>query len=340
MLSQLQGGQERFIGTFGKSLGKSPAHRYGSVKGEMWAVYLALKNFRHILRYKPFVLRTDSQAIALAKGFEDESGGARRWVEYLRSFECQTVHISGKSNVMADAISRRTDLPDMDVREQTELAEEADTINEVSLLVGRLSTEEENLLMSDTLDSSDTMGFTFPKQILQKIQDLPQWILPWKEYRAWEVEGLCPAREEEDTYVRAVEGETEDEMDGQRSGLGIETEVTDPTTIGATSFVTLQDRDPMFGKIKEYVRTKIWPDVQSRTKLESDYYAVRQKLFLGEQGLLKYKNTRFCVPNAYQLDIIKGMHTLGHLGVRQTRAQLERHYFWPGMRGAVEEFVR
>ena len=96
----------------------------------------------------------------------------------------------------------------------------------------------------------------------------------------------------------------------------------------------------MFGKIKEYVRTKIWPDVQSRTKLESDYYAVRQKLFLGEQGLLKYKNTRFCVPNAYQLDIIKGMHTLGHLGVRQTRAQLERHYFWPGMRGAVEEFVR
>ena len=61
---------------------------------------------------------------------------------------------------------------------------------------------------------------------------------------------------------------------------------------------------------------------------------------MGEQGLLKYKNTRFCVPSAYQLDIIKGMHTLGHLGVRQTRAQLERHYFWPGMRGAVEGFVR
>jgi len=179
ILSQEQNGQERFIGCMGKTLNRHQKN-YGSVKGELWALHLALFHFRHILRFKRFIIRTDSQAIALAKGFEDESGGARRWIERLQSFDADIVHIKGKDNIMADAISRRTDLPEMDPWEEREAQDEADTICALEGAPTQTDHEQSGTDIEVELEDPLTIGANSFKKIQEKdleIERVKKWIL-------------------------------------------------------------------------------------------------------------------------------------------------------------------
>ena len=62
ILSQKQGGKERFLGCVAKKCNAAESN-YSSTKGELAAVVLGLRKFEHFLRAKPFFLRTDSKSI-------------------------------------------------------------------------------------------------------------------------------------------------------------------------------------------------------------------------------------------------------------------------------------
>jgi hypothetical protein len=60
-------------------------------------------------------------------------------------------------------------------------------------------------------------------------------------------------------------------------------------------------------------------------------------------GLLLYKN-RVYVPNDRELKlaILKEMHNVtyaGHPGYQKTVAAVKSHYFWPGMKKEVAEYI-
>jgi hypothetical protein len=64
---------------------------------------------------------------------------------------------------------------------------------------------------------------------------------------------------------------------------------------------------------------------------------------LGTDGLLLYKN-RIYVPNdrELKLEILKEMHNVtyaGHLGYQKTVAAVKSHYFWPGMKKEIAEYI-
>ena len=62
VLTQKQGGQERFIGAFSKTCDAAESN-YAAHKGEAAAVIYSLRKFEHILRAKRFMIRTDSRAL-------------------------------------------------------------------------------------------------------------------------------------------------------------------------------------------------------------------------------------------------------------------------------------
>ena len=64
---------------------------------------------------------------------------------------------------------------------------------------------------------------------------------------------------------------------------------------------------------------------------------------LGIDGLLLYKN-RVYVPNDRELKlaILKEMHNVtyaGHPGYQKTVAAIKSHYFWPGMKKEIVEYI-
>ena len=105
VLSQTQGGNERFIGCFSKSLDAAQS-KYPAHKGELLAVILGLRKFEHILRARKFLIRTDSSAITFIQGLKEARGIFARWLIYLSSFDFDIIHRPGKTNKAADALSR------------------------------------------------------------------------------------------------------------------------------------------------------------------------------------------------------------------------------------------
>ena len=106
VLSQKQNGKEVFLGCMAKKNGKSEQN-YPAHKGELLAFVLSCKKFEHILRAKPFILRTDSRCIQFLNSIKESRGIYARWQNYLAGFQYSVQHRKGSKHDNADALSRR-----------------------------------------------------------------------------------------------------------------------------------------------------------------------------------------------------------------------------------------
>ena len=77
---------------------------------ELLAIIIALKEWRHYLHGRPFRVITDHQSIRYLSTQPHLSPRQVRWSEFLQQFEFEVEYRQGKTNVVADALSRRADL--------------------------------------------------------------------------------------------------------------------------------------------------------------------------------------------------------------------------------------
>ena len=107
VLSQIQNGEEKLINCTSKVCNVSEQN-YPSWKGELCALIHAFKRFNYILRFKPFLVRTDSTCLQTYKTWSklDISGVAVRWILYIQSFDFNIIYRPGKLHVNADYLSR------------------------------------------------------------------------------------------------------------------------------------------------------------------------------------------------------------------------------------------
>ena len=127
ILSQEQDGQERFIAATGRKCMKTEA-AYPSYKGEILALVVACRTWEHILRYRPFVVVTDAQALKFLNSLKDPKGMVLRWTIYLATFNFTVVHRAGKKNVNADGLSRCEHLPEATKEEMEEATADIATL--------------------------------------------------------------------------------------------------------------------------------------------------------------------------------------------------------------------
>ena len=122
ILSQVQDGQERLISVGGRKC-TDPETRYASWKGELAAMIHGFRKFDNILRYKPFLVVTDSSAMKYLNSMKRPGGIAGRWVDEVQGYEFQVIHRPGKMNTNADSLSRSDHLPDPDPEDEEEQRE-------------------------------------------------------------------------------------------------------------------------------------------------------------------------------------------------------------------------
>jgi len=78
---------------------------------EFMALFKACMHWRHYLHgTQPFMLLTDHDSLKYHKTMPHLSGRLARWIEKMAEFDYKLQHIPGKDNVVADALSRRSDL--------------------------------------------------------------------------------------------------------------------------------------------------------------------------------------------------------------------------------------
>eukprot|EP00253_Pinus_taeda_P018052 PITA_18052 len=92
---------------FSEKLNES-RQKYSTYDKEFYAIVHALKHWRHYLLGNEFVLFSDNSALQYIMQQHKLNHKHATWVEYLQSFTFVLKHISGQSNKVADALSRRT----------------------------------------------------------------------------------------------------------------------------------------------------------------------------------------------------------------------------------------
>ena len=119
VLIQEQNGIERPVGYFSRVLIGSEKN-YCTYKKELLAIVRACEHFRVYLMGRPFVLRTDHQALKWFFSQQPPEGNILcRWMAKLQEYPITLEYVKGRNNVGAEAMSR---IPWPQANEQTVLA--------------------------------------------------------------------------------------------------------------------------------------------------------------------------------------------------------------------------
>ena len=101
--------QNRPVAFFSEKLAGARG-RYSTYDVEFYAIVQAVKHWRHYLVHREFILYTDHDALRHLDSQAKVSSRHAAWISYLQQFTFVIKHQSGKSNRVADALSRRHSL--------------------------------------------------------------------------------------------------------------------------------------------------------------------------------------------------------------------------------------
>lgn len=107
VLQQLHNGIQRPLGFFSKLL-TAAQRKYSTYDRELLAVYSAVKYFRPMIEGRHFVIYSDQKPLSFAfsQSLDKASPRQARYLDYIGQFTTEIVHIPGKDNTVADALSR------------------------------------------------------------------------------------------------------------------------------------------------------------------------------------------------------------------------------------------
>lgn len=107
VLEQLHSGKWEPLGYFSRKLEKSQC-KYSAYDRELLAIYKSIKFFKHLVEGRDLTVKTDHKPLTYAFNQKSDKFTPRqfRHLDFINQFTTKIVHIHGKDNIVADALSR------------------------------------------------------------------------------------------------------------------------------------------------------------------------------------------------------------------------------------------
>lgn len=111
VLQQRQNGDWKPLAFFSKKLSPSQ-QKYSPYDRELLAIYEAIKHFRFMVEARPFTVRTDHKPLTFAFTTHRQNSTPRqfRYLDFISQFTTDIRYVAGKENVVADALSRVSEI--------------------------------------------------------------------------------------------------------------------------------------------------------------------------------------------------------------------------------------
>ena len=105
MLSQDHDGIDLPVCYYSRTLSGAQLN-YATIEKECLAIIECIRHWRHYLSYQPFLIETDHEPLKWLHSLSEPTRRQTRWSILLQEYEYTISHRPGKSNVVADALSR------------------------------------------------------------------------------------------------------------------------------------------------------------------------------------------------------------------------------------------
>ena len=153
--------------------------KYSAFDRELLGVFLAIRHFRHLLEGRCFIIWTDHKPLCSAlSSSAEKSPRQTRHLSFISEFSTDVRHVSGASNVVADALSRSpTEVSSVDVPSVDALLLPPAVLSVEDLAAAQASVPDE---MADYSTSSNLrLEWCTPKDGLLLPLLVPSYPGPW-----------------------------------------------------------------------------------------------------------------------------------------------------------------
>lgn len=322
--------QEHGVVAFGSGKWKAAEKNWSATEKELGAVVKAVSKFRHFLIGKPFVLKTDHEAIRFLMRSKPPVGRLFRWMEILQEYDFQIEHVSGKSIPHVDALSRlHEDSTDSTADQGTpesksNLSPEAPVFvpraerPECPVLVRRLDAETGDVEVQDGTDEEA------------------------------EVTSSTEAEVEPGSRTEAEEGEETGESEDGRDSAE-DAPVAAHLEGGEEELRKATAADPVLSSLKCLLQEKK-VDISTLTQEQQralEFYrrlpdvAVMNGIIIRKSA--GFDNSQILLPQELQQRVLQLAHDVpsaGHLGAERTVKRVAESYFWYNMRKTVKSYCK
>ena len=303
VLGQIDDNNREFVVAYGGKALSRDEQKYSVTEKECLAVLKGIEAYRPYLAHTEFTIVTDNKALVWLQTAK-HTGRLERWALKIQEYNCNIVHRPGKSNCVADALSRR------------------DYKVEVSQEVSRVS-------VAPVVDKPITIA---PDRQHEVETDEDSRIQVTFCY-ATDVE----ADNEADTPKQAdVKVDNNAEIQLQTDLGKLQKECKD--FAGIYQYLVRGDLPK-----ETKVATKIVAESKHYSIVDDILYhwsVVRGKAIPEEQRRIK----QLALPKVLRLDALKSYHDSiaggGHLGVEKVKTAMYQKYYWPGMHSDIVTYIK
>lgn len=327
-------GNEHPIAYGGRSL-KTCERNWTTTEKECLAIICGVQAYHPYLSSARFTVQTDHKALCWLNNVKNPSARIGRWALALQPYKFDVIYKEGKTNSVADALSRReyinTNEKDSSLTDSGQMEEDIFFISEDQQLSNEKKTEGPRSHEVD-IETSDNHNTKISS--VSEIENCFKQLPSYSDERIY-VEFIYP-----DDPVAFVAPVTEEDIDEA---------VNDKEHL-----FQMQKDCPDFKPILEYLLTDDLPDEDKMARkavFESERYQIlsgilfhfdqrRSKKLDGNQKYTK----QLCIPKVLRNDVLRSYHDSlaggGHLGVDKVHESIRLKYWWPTIYADVETYVK
>lgn len=152
-LQQLNDNHLEPLGFFSKRM-TDTQKRYSTYDRELLGIYQAIKHFKHMIEGRECIINTDHKPLTFAFRQQSDKASPRqlRHLDYIGQFTTDIRHVSGKENIVADALSRIGEINTLDTLDFNVLADQQTSDDELANMLK----DEKSVLQLKKITLPDT----------------------------------------------------------------------------------------------------------------------------------------------------------------------------------------